>query len=357
MNKKDGMNYAPKGKPNAVVSKGEFVFSVAGLNHGHIYGITNGLLEAGATIKYVYDDDKERLDKYLKTFPDAIPCGNLDRILGDDETKLVAGACITSERADLGIKVMEAGKDYFTDKAPFTTLEQIERVKKTIEKTHRKYLVYYSELIHVESAVYAKQLVDDGVIGDVIQVLNLGPHRLSESSRPDWFFEKEKYGGILCDIGSHNLYQYLEYCNIDTAEVLNSTIGNFNNPNHPELDDFGDANFVAKTGQSHYFRVDWFTPDGLGTWGDGRLILLGTKGYIEVRKYIDAGKSQQGDNVLIVTDEGEHFECVAGKVGFPFFGQLILDCMNRTEIAQSQHRAIEASRLSIVAQNSARKIR
>jgi len=26
--------------------------------------------------------------------------------------------------------------------------------------------------------------------------------------------------------------------------------------------------------------------------------------------------------------EGEHYEHVAGKIGFPFFGELILDCLN-----------------------------
>lgn len=356
MNKSDGMTYAPKGKPNKVVEEGEFIFSVAMLDHGHIYGMVNGLIEAGGTLKYVYDEDEARMDNFVKEFPMAKKCNDLQTILEDKETKLVASAYITNKRADLGIRVMEAGKDYFTDKAPFTTLDQIERAKETIEKTKQKYLVYYSELIHVEGAIYAKQLVGRGVIGDVIQVMGLGPHRLSPDSRPDWFFDKEQYGGILCDIGSHNIYQYLEFCDIDEAKVVNSSIGNFNNPKYPELDDYGDANFVSDSGQTHYFRVDWFTPDGLGTWGDGRLMVLGTKGYIEVRKYIDAGNSKNGDNVLVVDCSGERYTSVSGQVGFPFFGELILDCINRTEVAQKQVRALKASELSIIAQTSARHL-
>ncbi len=356
MKKNDGMNYAPKGKPSKVVQEGEFVFSVAALDHGHIYGMTNGLLEAGATIKYVYDRDEKKVAQFLESYPEARAVAALDEILKDSETQLVAAAAITSERADLGIQAMQAGKDYFTDKAPFTTLEQIAEVKQTIAETHRKYLVYYSELIHVEAAVYAKQLVDQGAIGKVVQVLGLGPHRLNAPSRPDWFFKKAQYGGILCDIGSHNVYQFLEYANIDNAKVVYSQIANYNNPEYPELDDFGDATLVGENGSTHYLRVDWFTPDGLSTWGDGRVTILGTEGYIELRKYVDVGKSTQGDNLILVNQKGESFQNVHGKVGFPFFGELILDCLNRTEVAQSQHRAIKAAELCIIAQNSAVKI-
>lgn len=353
MTNKDGMYYAPESRVDAVIQPGGFIFSVATLKHGHIYGMTQGLIDAGATLKYVYDDDQTLLDLFLEAFPMAQQSDSLEQILRDDETLLVASANITSERAELGKKVMESGKDYFTDKAPFTTLKQIEMIEKTIEETGRKYLVYYSELVHVESAVYAGQLVKQGAIGQVVQVMNLGPHRLNAQGRPSWFFNKEESGGILCDIGSHNIYQFLEYTNTDSARVARSAIGNFDHPNYPDFDDFGEASLVSDKGQSHYFRVDWFTPDGLSTWGDGRLLILGTKGYIEVRKYLDPGKSADGDNVLLVNGKEEIFECVKGKVGFPFFGGLIMDCLKRTEKAQSQIRAIEASRLAIIAQGLA----
>ncbi len=354
---KNGMNYAPQGVSNKVVDENEFIFSVVGLDHGHIYGMTNGLLEAGATLKYVFDKDTKKMEDFVKKYPMIKRADSLEVVLNDKDTMLVASACITNERADLGVKVMESGKDYFVDKAPFTTLEQIEKVRNVISKTHKKYIVYYSELIHVEGVIYAKKLVDEGAIGEVVQVLSTGPHRLNASDRPDWFFEKEKYGGILCDIGSHNIYQYLEFANIDNATLVSSQVGNFNNSKYPELEDFGDASFTASNGSTHYFRVDWLTPDGLSTWGDGRLFVLGTEGYIEVRKYIDPGKTETKDNVIFVNKEGENFDIVTDKVGFPFFGELILDCINRTENAQTQHRAIKASELSIIAENEAVKIR
>ena len=356
MDQRDGMNYAPKGKPSPVVAEGEFVFSVAYLKHGHIYGMVNGLLEAGATLTYVYDDDQTLVDRFLNTYPQAVRAQSFDQVLADPDTRLVASAAVTSERAGVGFQVMQSGKDYFTDKAPFTTLEQIDTAKRLVKETGMKYMVYYSEYLHVESAIFAKQLIDEGAIGKVVQVLGLGPHRLNKESRPDWFFEKEKYGGILCDIGSHQIYQFLIYCDVQDAKVVNSQIGNFNNPDHPELDDFGDATLVSRQGTTMYFRVDWFTPDGLSTWGDGRMLILGTDGYIELRKYTDLAIAKREGNVYLANGQGEQYINVAGKVGFPFFGQLILDCIHRTETAMTQHQAFLAAVLSIRAQMQAERI-
>ena len=98
MNVSDGMNYAPKGKPQAVVKPGEFVFSAAHLDHGHIYGMCNALTEAGGTLKYVWDPDPKKVEQFLKVYPQAIPAMSEDQILQDKETMMVAAAAVTSER-------------------------------------------------------------------------------------------------------------------------------------------------------------------------------------------------------------------------------------------------------------------
>ncbi|MHB8130146.1 MAG: Gfo/Idh/MocA family protein [Mobilitalea sp.] len=353
MNTSDGMNYAPKGKPMPVVKAGEFAFAAISLDHGHIYGMCNGLTEAGATLKWVYDPDGEKVAKFCKAFPEVRVAASEEEILRDEEVKLVAGAAVTSLRCALGLRVMDAGKDYFTDKAPLTTLEQLASAKEKVRITGKKYMVYYSERLHVESAIYAGYLIEQGAIGRVIQVIGLGPHRLNAMSRPEWFFEKENYGGILCDIGSHQIEQFLFYAGVKDGKIVNSQIGNYNHENYPGLDDFGDCNIVGDNGTSNYFRVDWFTPEGLSTWGDGRTIILGTEGYIELRKYVNIGTSTEPNHVFLANGEGEfHYE-VSGKVGYPFFGQLILDCMNRTENAMTQEHAFKAAELSVQAQMSA----
>ena len=357
--KKDGMNYAPKGKPSPVVKPEEFVIAAVGLDHGHIYGMCNGLTEAGATLKWVYDPDPEKVKSFVKSFPQVKAAESEEQVLGDPEVKLVCGAAFTIERFALGIRVMNAGKDYFTDKAPLTTLEQLAAAKETVNKTGRKYMVYYSERLHVEAAVYAGQLIAEGAIGTPIHIDGFGPHRIGNpAGRPDWFFKKEKYGGILCDIGSHQIEQFLFYCGVKDAEVKYSEVGNYGHPEFPELEDFGDAVLVGDNGATQHFRVDWFTPDGLSTWGDGRTFILGTKGYIELRKYVNVGTNDGSSNhVFLVNQDGErHFE-VTGKVGYPFFGQLILDCINRTENAMTQDHAFKAAELCVRAEMQAIKVK
>lgn len=204
--------------------------------------------------------------------------------------------------------------------------------------------------------MFATDLIRDGVIGRVVQVAGFGPHRLRKPTRPAWFFEREKFGGILCDIGSHQCEQFLAYSGARDATVVHAAIGNFANPDFPEFEDFGEASFVGDNGATNQIRVDWFTPDGLSTWGDGRTFILGTKGYIELRKYVDVAREKQGDHVYLVDGQGEHHLPVAGKVGHRFFGEFILDCLNRTEKAMTQAHAFKAAELCLRAQAAARRL-
>ena len=311
----------------------------------------NGLTEAGATLKWVYDPDPAKVARFLQQFPQAQVADSLETILNDATIDLVASAAIPSERCPLGLKVMAAGKDYFTDKAPLTTLEQLEDAKAMVAKTGRKYAVYYSERLHVESAVFAGELIRQGAIGRVIQTLGTGPHR-EGSDRPDWFYERRYFGGILCDIGSHQIEQFLFYTGNSDAHIVASQVRNVNHLQYPQFEDFGDAMLAGDNGATGYFRCDWFTPGGLSTWGDGRLTLLGTEGYIEIRKYVDLTRGEQ-DVVYLVNKEGEFRYPVAGKVGFPYFGQLILDCIQRTENAMTQEHAFKAAELCVKAQMQA----
>lgn len=355
MSASDGANYAPAAMPKPVVGPGEFVFAAMHLDHGHIVGMTEGLIGAGGTLKWVYDPQPERAAAFAEKFPQVKVATSEEQVLEDPEIHMVAAAAVPADRAPLGIRVMEAGKDYFTDKTPLTTLEQLAAAREATARTGQKYAVYYSERIHVEAAVLAGQLIDRGAIGRVIQVMGMGPHRLGDpASRPDWFYERARYGGILTDIGSHNFEQMLTFTGSDDAEILSSSIGNFGHPDHPELDDFGDAHIALSSGASGYVRVDWFTPDGLRTWGDGRSFILGTEGYIELRKYVDITTDHGPNQVFLINGEGEHRIEAAGQVGYPFFGELILDVLNRTENAMTQEHAFKAVELALKAQEQAR---
>ncbi|PTM57960.1 Gfo/Idh/MocA family protein [Desmospora activa] len=335
------------------VEPGSFSFAAIGLEHGHIYGMCRGLIEAGAELKAVYDPDASKVDRFLQVFPQAQSATSAEMIFADDAIQLVAGAAIPSERCELGIRVLNAGKHYFTAKTPFTTLEQLEKARRKTEETGYKWAIYYSERLNVESAIYAGFLIQEGAIGRVIQVMGTGPHRLRAETRPPWFFERKSYGGILCDIGSHQIEQFLHYTGAADAQVVHSKVANYAHSQYPELEDFGDATLIADNGATGYFRVDWFSPEGLGTWGDGRIFILGTEGSIELRKNIDLARDREGEHLYLVNHEGEKHLALKGKVVIPYFGQLIQDCLHGTEKAMTQAHAFKAAELCLLAQKQA----
>jgi predicted dehydrogenase len=313
----------------------------------------NGLLEAGAELAWVYDPDPAKVQAFLQRFPGTPVAASEAQVLEDARIQLVAGAAVPSERGDLGLRVQRHGKHYFTDKTPFTAAAQLARARDSVAQTGLKWYVYFSERLHVEGAVLAGQLVDEGRIGRVLQVINIAPHRLNKAQRPAWFFQREKYGGILCDIGSHQIEQFLHYAGVSDAKVLHAKVANYANPDVPEFEDFGDATLLGDNGATQYLRVDWFNPDGLRTWGDGRLFIMGTEGSIEVRKYLDIARSGEGDHVFVVDGEKEEYIPAAGKTGFPFFGQFILDCLNGTERSMTQEHVFKAAELCLEAQRVA----
>ena len=337
---KDGREFTHGEKPEKACRAGEFVFSAAHLDHGHIYGMTRALIEAGGTLKSVWDPDPKKRADFLRAFPGTVEARCEEELLEDRDVLLVAGAAVTNERCAFGLRVKKVPE---------------ERIRDKVDELLRKYMVYYSERLHVECAVLAGYMIEDGLIGRVLSVTGFGPHRVGpRGGRPDWFWRREPSGGILCDIGSHQIEQYLYYAREEDAEVTSSRVANYAHPDAPEFDDFGDCALTGKGGSTNYFRVDWFTPDGLRTWGDGRTLILGTKGYIELRKFINVAADRAGGNHLfLVNGDGEQYVSAAGTTGFPFFRDLILDCLERTERAMTQEHAFRAAELSIRAQNTA----
>ncbi len=339
--------------PEPVVGPGEFVIAAIGLDHPHIHGMVEHLLTAGATLTLVHDPDPEKVEDFLRRFPQATAVSTEQEVLDDPDVRLVASASIANRRAGLGVRVLEAGKDFFADKPAITTLDDLALAREAVARTGGKFAVYYGERVQSEAAILAGQLISRGAIGTVLQVVSFGPHRIG-TGRPEWFYDPEQYGGIICDIGSHNFEQMLYFTGATDGEIVSSTVANYAHPETPGLQDFGDAHVVLDNGTTGYVRVDWFTPAGIDVFGDGRTLLLGTDGYIELRKYIDITTDNGGGQVLLVTQEGQHRFDATGMTGFPFFGQLIRDCLDRTEHAMTQAHAFRAAELSIVAQQNAR---
>lgn len=354
--KQDGSTYAPVGKARPVCEPGTFPVGVIGLDHGHIYGMCNGLSEAGADIALVYDPDNAKVEQFVKAFPSARAADSREEVLTSG-VRMIATAAIPAQRAQVGLEAMAHGKDFFSDKPALTTRAQLRDLRAAVEQTGRRFFVYFSERLHVEAMGMAEALVKSGEIGKVVQVMGWGPHRESPQSRPDWFYEPERYGGILVDIGCHQIEQLLFFAGAEDGEITQSRIGNYNHPGQPRFEDFGDATLQCDNGVTGYFRVDWFTPDGLGAWGDGRMLVVGTEGYLEVRKYIDLAAAKEGDQIYYANKSGEHHISAAGRFGFPFFGRMILDCLNHTETAMPQRYVFRVMELALDAQEHCARVR
>ena len=275
-------------------------------------------------------------------------------VLEDASTQAVLSAAIPDERAPIGVRVMRAGKDYIADKPGITTLKDLALVRKTIARTGRIYGIMYSERLENRATVKAGELVRAGAIGRVVQTIGMGPHRTNLETRPAWFFERQRYGGILCDIGSHQADQFLFFTGSTKAAVVASPVANVNHPQHPGLEDFGDA-MVRGDGGTGYIRVDWFTPGGLKTWGDGRLTILGTDGFIEIRKNIDLAGREGGNHLFLVNQkETRHVDCT--DVALPYGSRLVDDVLNRTETAMPQAHCFLATELMLKAQAQAQRL-
>ena len=330
-----------------------FAFAAVGLNHGHIYDQTRAMLDAGCRLKSFHAPEDDLAAAYGAMFPDATRVADERGILDDPEIRLVLGAGIPADRAPMAVRAMRAGKDVMLDKPGATTLDQLEELRRVQAETGRILSIYYSEHYGQRATVEAANLVRAGAIGRVIQTIGLGPHRMGKG-RPDWFFRRERYGGILCDIASHQVEQFLFFTSSETAEISASEVGNFSFPDTPELEDFGQI-LLRSPHAAGYIRVDWYTPDGLPVWGDGRLFLLGTEGTIELRKYVDVAGRPGGDHLFLADRAGVRYvDCSATQLTYGT--DLRNDVNNRTETAMPQAHCFYAMELALRAQAQATRI-
>jgi predicted dehydrogenase len=326
-------------------------FAVIGLDHSHINGITDTMRRSGGELAAVHSTNAPALAAFQERCRDVKAARTEDEILSDSSIQLVCSAAVPNIRAPLGVRVMRHGKDFLCDKPAITTLQQLAEVRRAVKETGRMFAIMYGRL---ESRVtlHAGALVKEGAIGKVIQTIQLAPHLVNEKTRPDWFWDPALYGGTLCDLGSHQADEFVFFTGSTSADVTCSQVANVNHPHRPKFQDFGDMVIHGNSGFG-YFRVDWFTPESLGVFGDERTFILGTEGYIETRKTIDIAGRPGGDQLFIVDRKmARYIDCK--NLPLPFGTQFAADIANRTETAQDQVAALLASELVLKGQKNAR---
>ncbi|MEO1313382.1 MAG: Gfo/Idh/MocA family oxidoreductase [Pseudomonadota bacterium] len=322
---------------------------VLGIDHGHIFGMLTQMKAQGCSCDAWWSDGPAVTEtKFSQIFPELEKVTDRRRILEDPAVQMVLISAVPADRAALAIEAMEAGKDVMVDKPGCTTLEQLDQIRAVQARTGRIWTVNFSERFEVPAVAKADALVQQGAIGRVIQTVGLGPHKQNLKTRPAWFFERARYGGILCDIGSHQIDQFLHFTGSETAQIQHAHVENTTMPEQPGFQDFGEVTLSSPTGHG-YVRVDWFTPDGMPTWGDGRLFLLGTEGQIELRKYTDIGQPHVTNTLYLVNGtRNEKIPCADHPL--PYFPALIADVQDRTETAVRQAHTFTTSELAIRAQ-------
>lgn len=319
-----------------------------GIDHRHIYGMVANMVGAGADFVGWWTDGHPNTEAgFVERFPDVPRAESADTLLTDPTIDLILLSGIPRDRAGWAIRAMQARKDVLSDKPGCTTTGQLQALKDCVAATGQIWSIDFSERFEVPAVTRAAELVAEGAIGRVVQTLGLGPHRLNRDTRPGWFFDRDAYGGIITDIGSHQIDQFLFFTGSDDAEITLATVANYANPDDPGLQDFGEIALRSPMGHG-YIRLDWYTPDALPTWGDGRLTILGTEGYIELRKYVDVGNDGTDHLVLVNGDRCEKID--ASGAGMPFFGRLTHDIRNRTETAMTQAHVFKVCELSLAAQ-------
>ncbi|MEO8884849.1 MAG: Gfo/Idh/MocA family oxidoreductase [Mucilaginibacter sp.] len=349
------INFVEEKKTIITPAEPRIKFGVIGINHSHINAMVDAVTRGGGQFVSFYAKEPDLAAAFARRYPQAKQVDNENKVLEDPTIQVIMSSIIPDERAPLGVKVMRHGKDYLVDKPGIITLEQLAEVRKVQKETKRIYSIMYSERFENKGTVKAGELVNAGAIGKVIQTIGLGPHQINPKTRPDWFWDKKRYGGIICDIGSHQFDQFLYFTGSTSASVVFSEVGNVNHPAYPLFEDFADV-VVRGNGGMGYVRNDWFTPNGLGSWGDGRLTILGTEGFIEVRKNIDIGLPQKGGNHVYMANQKDTQVFDASNLELPFGKLFVDDVVNRTETAMTQAHCFLATELALKAQKNAQVI-
>lgn len=324
-------------------------FAAIGLDHGHIHGQVAALAAAGGVLAGYATESDALAEEFEAKHEGAVRRDAAD-LLEDGEVALVTSAAIPSLRAGLAVRAMEAGKDVMLDKPGAVSREGLALMREAHERTGRRVLVHYSELESNAASLTALKLVREGAIGRLVHYSGTGPHRLDQGvPRPDWFFDRDRAGGILVDIASHQIAQFLAFAGATTGRITAARVACTGS--REGFQDVGDMLMECDgpDGPVHgYGRVDWYTPKGLPTWGDGRILLTGTEGTIELRKYVDPAGDGLGAHLILTDGEGpRRIECSESS---RFAARMLEGARTGGETAMDQALAFHLMELGLDAQ-------
>jgi predicted dehydrogenase len=327
-------------------------FAAIGLDHRHIYDLTQGLLDAGAEcVGYNPDTTDPRvLAGFRKRFPH-VPAVETRRLLDDPSIDFVVIAAVPRDRARLAVAAMRSGKDVMVDKPGVTTTDDLAAIQSTVLEKERIWSIALGRLTS-PAQQEALRIARSGELGGLVHVTALAPHRLNRALRPAWFFDAPAYGGIINDIGTHSIDSFLAFADADDAEITHATVAAFGTE-PPGFEDFAEV-VLATPSVRGYVRLDWFTPDGLPTWGDGRMFLVGSEGTLELRKNLDIEGRAGGDHMFVANRSATRYvDC--SNMAVTYYRDFITDVAERTQRVMLQRQVFTVCRLALQAQAHANR--
>lgn len=327
---------------------GRLRFGVIGVDHVHAFLQSEHLLAAGAEFAGWAGPDSPITAEFSDRFPFVPRMHEVERLLGDPSIDLIVTAAIPDRRAAIAIQALNHRKHVLTDKPGAVTLEQLGQIEAARDEAGLRWVVFFSERHASPATEEALRRVREGAIGDVVNTIGTGPHRLGLTPRPPWFFDRSRSGGILADLASHQIDQFLAFTGAKTATIVRAHRANRATPAHPAFDDVGEI-LLETPGATGYARVDWLTPDGLETWGDVRLFVQGTAGAIEIRKNVDLAGAPGPEHLFVVDADRTERATLADRPS-TFAHALVRDLANGTEDAGTQRHCLEVTRLALEAE-------
>lgn len=327
-------------------------FAAIGLDHRHVYDLSAGLLAAGA-VCVGHDpqtSDPRVLAGFRKRFPQ-VPQVGRERLLDDPSIDFIVLCSVPCDRAEVAVHAMRRGKDVMVDKPGVTTPDQLAAVEAAVRETGRIWSIALGRLTS-PSVQAALAVVRSGELGRLVSLTSLAPHRLNRALRPAWFFERSAYGGIINDIGVHSIDQFLAFANVPDATIAASTIGCFGTA-PAGFEDFAEITLRSAT-MTGSMRLDWFTPDGLPDWGDGRLFLVGTEGTLELRKNLDLEGRAGGGHMFVANRQRTRYQDCSG-LPVTYYRDFLADVAERSGQMLDNGRVFSACRLALRCQAEAQR--
>lgn len=329
-----------------------------GIEHLHLFEMIDGLVGVGAeTVCHAGGDGP--LTSMYEGWRSGSERRSVYGVLGDDSLDLVVLADVPADRGHLAADALLAGRHVLAAKPAVTTMNDLDAIDAAVRSSGRRWWVFFSERLCNRAVTEAVRLVHAGAIGELVAVAGAAPHTLAADSRPQWFFDRDRSGGILVDLAAHQADQLLSLAGPGSTEVLAATVANVA-ASPPSFQDLGRMSLRHTTNAGHVVlsdhHVDWLSPAGLGTWGDVRLTLTGTAGSIEVRSNIDVAGAPGGEHLILVdSDSARRVDC--SGVAIDWAERLRADIDLGTDSFLDHDHTVAACRLALAAQAHAEAAR